>query len=153
MGNIEDNIEDLMDFYGNDYYIFEDNCRQQLYQEEGFRRKFNIKKIAGYLKKLKKNGDDYKIKHIKKLYRIYNILYQIKSLIFSKDTFEYTNESLSIDDFYNFLLYVIDCTKRDIIRFIDMIQDNDFDNKEILRVNLDENKKKFGIYLNFKHFR
>ena len=131
----------------------EENCRNQLYLEEGFKQKMNIKKICGYLKKLKENGDDYKIKHIKKLYRIYNIFYQIKSLIYSKDTFEYTNKDLSIDDFYNFLIYVIDCTKADIIKFIDMLQDNDFNNDEPLLINLDENKEKFNTYLNFKHFR
>ena len=84
------------------------------------------------------------------MYKIYNIFYQIKSLIFSKDTFEYTNKDLSIDDFYNFLLYVIDCTKDDIIKFIDILQDNDFNNDEPLVINLDENKKKFNIYLKLK---
>ena len=129
----------------------EENCRNQLYLEEGFKRKINRKKICGYLKKLEKNGDDYKIKHIKKMYKIYNIFYQIKSLIYSKDTFEYTDKDLSINDFYNFLTYVIDCIKDDIIKFIDMVQDNDFNNDELLK-NLDENKKKFNIFLNFKHF-
>lgn len=90
--------------------------------------------------------------NIKKLYQIYNIFYQIKSLIFSKDTFEYTNKDLSIDDFYNFLVYIIDCTKSDLIKFIDTIQDDDFNNYELLQKNLDENNKKFNIYLNFKHF-
>lgn len=131
----------------------ENNCRKQFYLEEGFLRKMNIKKICGYLKKLKENGDDYKIKHIKKLYKIYNIFYQIKSLIYSKDTFEYTDKDLSIDDFYNFLIYIIDCTKSDIIKFIDMIQDDNFNNDELLLINLDENKEKFNTYLNFKHFR
>ena len=131
----------------------ENNCRKQFYLEEGFLRKMNMKKICGYLKKLKENGDDYKIKHIKKLYQIYNIFYQIKSLIYSKDTFEYTDKDLSIDDFYNFLIYIIDCTKSDIIKFIDMIQDDNFNNDELLLINLDENKEKFNTYLNFKHFR
>ena len=130
----------------------EENCRNQLYLEEGNVRKINIKKICGYLKKLEKNGNDYKIKNIKKMYKIYNIFYQIKSLIYSKDTFEYTDKDLSIDDFYNFLTYVIDCIKADIIKFIDMVQDNDFNNDELLLKNLDENKKKFSIYLKFKHF-
>ena len=130
----------------------EENCRNQLYLEEGNVRKINIKKICGYLKKLEKNGNDYKIKNIKKMYKIYNIFYQIKSLIYSKDTFEYTDKDLSIDDFYNFLTYVIDCIKADIIKFIDMVQDNDFNNDELLLKNLDENKKKFNIYLKFKHF-
>ena len=146
-----DNNEDLIDIYGVNYYICEENCRQQLYEEEGHKIKLNMRKISGYLRKLKENEDDYKIKHIKKLYRIYNIFYQIKSLIFSKDTFEYTDESLSIDDFYGFLLYVINCTKDDIITFIDMIQYNDFDNKEILRES-DENKKKFNFFTKYKHF-
>ena len=131
----------------------ENNCRKQFYFEEEFLRKMNIKKNCGYLKKLKENGDDYKIKHIKKLYKIYNIFYQIKSLIYSKDTFEYTDKDLSIDDFYNFLIYIIDCTKSDIIKFIDMIQDDNFNNDELLLINLDENKEKFNTYLNFKHFR
>ena len=139
-----------MDFIFNDN--IKENCRNQLYLEEGNVRKINRKKICGYLKKLEKNGDDYKIKHIKKLYRIYNIFYQIKSLIFSKDTFEYTDKDLSIDDFYNFLKYVIDCTKADIIKFIDILQDNNFNNDEPLLKNLNENQKKFNIYLNFKHF-
>ena len=130
----------------------EGNCRNQLYLEEGNKPKINRKKICDYLKKLEKNGDDYKIKHIKKMYKIYNIFYQIKSLIYSKDTFEYTDKDLSIDDFYNFLIYVIDCIKDDIIKFIDMVQDNDFNNDELLLKNLDENKKKFNTYLNFKHF-
>ena len=131
----------------------ENKCRNQFYLEEGFLRKMNMKKISGYLKKLKENGDDYKIKHVKRLYQIYNIFYQIKSLIFSKDTFEYTDKDLSIDDFYNFLRYIIDCTKSDVIKFIDMIQDDNFDNDVLLRENLDENKKKFNIYLKYKHFR
>ena len=80
------------------------------------------------------------------------MFYQMKSVIFSKDTFEYTDEALSIDDFYHFLTYIIDCTKADIIKFIDMIQDDDFDNKKVLSFNLDENKEKFNIYLKYKHF-
>ena len=129
-----------------------ENCRNQFYLEEGFLQKKIKKKICGYLKKLKESGDYYKIKHIKKLYQIYNIFYQIKSLIFSKDTFEYTNKDLSINDFSDFLVYIIDCTKSDIIKFIDMIQDDNFNNDELLLENLDENKKKFNIYLKFKHF-
>ena len=130
----------------------EENCRNQLYIEEENKLKINRKKICGYLKKLEKNGDDYKIKHIKKMYRIYIYFYRIKSLIFSKDTFEYTDKDLSIDDFYNFLVYVIDCIKADIIKFIDLIQNDDFNNDEILSRKLYQNKEKFNIYLNFHHF-
>ena len=139
-----------MDFIFNDN--IKENCRNQLYLEEGNVRKINRKKICGYLKKLEKNGDDYKIKHIKKMYRIYIYFYRIKSLIFSKDTFEYTDKDLSIDDFYNFLVYVIDCIKADINKFIDLIQNDDFNNDEILSRKLYQNKEKFNIYLNFHHF-
>ena len=34
-----------------------------------------------------------------------------------------------------------------------MIQDDNFNNDELLVKNLDENKEKFNTYLNFKHFR
>ena len=134
----------------NPFLPIEGNCRNQLYEEEGYKQKINKKKIGGYLKKLEKNGDDYKIKHIKKMYRIYNIFYQIKSLIFSKDTFEYTDEYLAINDFYNYLHYVISIIKDDIVDFIDMIQDNDFNNDESLLIKLD--KKKFNSYLKSKYF-
>ena len=129
------------------------NCRNQLYLEEGTSQKINRRKICRYLRKLKESGDDYKIKNIKKLYQIYNIFYQIKSLIFSKDTFEYTEKDLSINDFTDFLVYIIDCTKADIIKFIDLMQDDNFNNEEILRINLDENNNRmFNAYLKCKHF-
>ena len=153
--NIKDNIIEDM----------EDNCRNQLYMQERFSRRYDMKKVSSYLRKLKEKGDDYKIKHVKKLYQIYNIFYQMKSLIFSKDTFEYTDKDLSTDNFYNFLLYVIDCLRSDIIKFIEYIQDDKFDNEiliyekidesnsEYLINNIEEIKKKFSIYLNFKHMR
>ena len=56
----------------------ENNCRNQFYLEEGFLRRNNMKKVSSYLKTLRENGDDYKIKNIKKLYQIYNIFYNIK---------------------------------------------------------------------------
>ena len=129
------------------------NCRNQFYLEEGFLQKIHIKTIRDYLKKLKENGDDYKIKHIKKLYQIYNFFHKLNSLIYDKNTFEYTNRETSIGDFYEFLLYINICIKSDIIKFIDMIQDENFNNEELLLENLDENKKKFNTYLKFKHFR
>ena len=132
-------------------FNMEENCRNQFYLEEGFLQKANKKKIGGYLRKLKENGDDYKIKHIKKLYQIYTIFYQIKSLIYSKDTFEYTNKDFSTNDFYSFLIYLIDCTKADIITFIDIMQDDNFNNEEIIRTNFDD-RRRFNTYLKFKHF-
>ena len=135
----------------DDRYL-EGNPREDFYAAYGVRHKMNKQKIYSYLKKLEKNGDDYKIKHIKKFYRIYNMCYQILSLIYSRDTFEYTDESFSTDDFYSFLIYVNSSIKDDIIKFIDMIQDDDFNNKEILLYDLYKNQEKFRIYLNFKHF-
>ena len=136
----------------NPIYTECNNCRNQLYLEEAFIQKIDREKVSSYLRSLKENGDDYKIKHIKKLYRIYKIFYQIKSLIYSKDTFEYTDKDLSINDFYTFLVYVIGCIKEDIISFIDILQDNDFNNDEPLLEKLDENQENFNIYLIFKHF-
>ena len=130
----------------------EEDCKKDFYIQEEFKQNKNREKICCYLKKLEKNGDDYKIKHIKKFYKIYKLFYQIKSLIYEKDTFEYTDESFSIDDFYHFLIHVVDCIKADIIKFIDMVQDDDFNNKELLLKELNKNKKKFNIYLKFRHF-
>ena len=144
-------MENIMEGNLEEFFNIESNCRNHFYLEEGFSRKVDIRKVSSYLRKLRENGDDYKIKHIKKMYQIYNIFYNIKSLIFSKDTFEYTDKDLTIDDFYNFLLYIIDCTKSDIITFIDMIQDDNFDNNKSLYNNF-EDKEKFNIYLKFKHF-
>ena len=127
------------------------NLRKELNDEEGTEQKIIKRKISKYLRKLKESGDDYKIKNIKRLYQFYNIFYQIKSLIFSKNTFDYTEKDLSIDDFYNFLFYIIDCTKADIITFIDIMQDDNFNNEEIIRTNFDD-RRRFNAYLNFKHF-
>ena len=38
-------VEELMDIYGNNYYIHEENCRQQLYEEEGHKQKYRIKNL------------------------------------------------------------------------------------------------------------
>ena len=124
------------------------NLRQELYEEEGIEEKIIKRKVSKYLRE---NRDNYKHKHIKRLYQFYTIFYNIKSLIFSKDTFDYTEKDLSIDDFYNFLLYIIDCTKADIITFIDLMQDDNFNNEEIIRINFDD-RRRFNAYLKFKHF-
>ena len=134
-------LHDLL--YGEDFrinYYGEDDCRIDFYYYHEIKANRDRKKIFDYLKKLEKNGDDYKIKNIKKLYKIYNVFHQIKSLIYRKDTFEYTDKDLSIDDFYNFLVYVIDCIKADINKFIDLIQNDDFNNDEILSRKLYQNK-------------
>ena len=129
------------------------NCRNRLYLEEGDKQRINRRKISGYLRKLKESGDYYKIKHIKRFYQIYTILYQIKSLIYSKDTFEFNYKTLSIDDFSDFLVYIIDNLKYDIITFIDIMQDDNFNNEKLIKKNLDEhNERIFYAYIDIKPY-
>ena len=131
----------------------EDFChsfRRDLNNEEGIEEKIIKRKLSKYLRE---NKDNYKYKYIKKLYQYYTILYQIKSLIFHKSTFDETGIDTSLNDFYNFLLYVINCTKADIITFIDIMQDKNFDNEEIIRKQDVGKQLHFNIYTVFKHFR
>ena len=129
------------------------NCRNRLYLEEGDTQRINRRKISGYLRKLEESGDYYKFKHIKKFYQIYTILYQIKSIIFSKDTYEFPNKTLSIIDFSDFLVFIIDRLKYDIIKFIDIMQDDNFNNEKLLRKNLDENNNRiFYAYLDCQKY-
>ena len=131
----------------------EDFCytlRNVLYSEEGKAERIIKRKLSKYLRE---NKDNYKHKYIKKLYQYYTILYQIKSLIFHKSTFDEMEIDTSLHDFYCFLLYVIDCTKDDIITFIDIMQDKNFDNEEIIRKQDVGKQLHFNIYTVFKHFR
>ena len=133
---------------------YQECCRSHFYNSENQNQNETRKKIHHYLEKLEKNGDDYKIRNIKKLYRIYNFFYEIKSLIYDKDTFVYTDKSYSVNDFYLFLDRVVDLTKSDIIKFIDMLQEDDFNNKKILTRHLKKYQKKFYMYLNQKeHYK
>ena len=86
------------------------------------------------------------------MYQYYTILYQIKSLIFHKSTFDDSGIDTSLTDFYGFLLYVINCLKADIITFIDIMQDKNFDNEEIIRKNHVGKQLYFNIYTTFKHY-
>ena len=131
----------------------EDFChsfRKDLYSEEGTEERIIKRKLSKYLRE---NKDNYKHKYIKKLYQYYTILFQIKSLIFHKSTFDEMGIDTSLNDFYNFLLYVINCTKADIITFIDIMQDKNFDNEEIIRKKHVGKQLHFNIYTVFKHFR
>ena len=128
-----------------------EDIRKKYFGTEAYLRDLQKKEIGEYLKKLKNNGDDYKIKHIKKLYQIYNMFYKTLRMMISEEVYDFNDKS--IDDFYSFLFYVLHCIKQDIYKFICLIQDDNFDNDELLLENLDENKKKFNTYLKFKHFR
>ena len=124
------------------------NRRNDLYIEEGDTQRINKRKISGYLRNLEERGDYFKIKHIKKLYQIYTIFNQMKSLIFDDDTFDFNLKISSIKDFSYFLLFIIDRTRVDIIKFIDILQDDNFNNNKLIRKNLDKyNNRIFCLYL------
>ena len=148
MNVIDEN--DIINCFVDCNRTWDDDCREAFNRETNH-HKFNIKKVSRYLSLLKEKNDDFKIKHLKKLYRLYICFYQIKSIIYSKDTFEYSDNYTFLDDVYHFLIYVNDCIKADIIKFIDIIQDDKFDNDELLREEID--KDKFNIFLKYKHYR
>ena len=129
--------------------LFPHNCsRKEFYIFENYIQDQNRKKIHCYLEKLEKNGNDYKIRNIKKLYRIYNFFYEIKSLLYDTDTFVYRDNSYySVDEFYDFLIRVVDSIKSDIITFIDMLQHDNFNNKKLLSRRSNLYKQTFNIYL------
>ena len=122
-----------------------EDIRKKYFGTEAYLRDLQKKEIGEYLKKLKNNGDDYKIKHIKKLYQIYNMFYKTLRMMISEEVYDFNDKS--IDDFYSFLFYVLHCIKQDIYKFIRLIQDDNFDKEEILR------EGEFNIYLKYKHFR
>ena len=122
------------------------------------------KLIASYLIDLEEKGEEYKIKHIKKYYQIYNILHNILSVIYDKKTFEYTDKNLNTNDFYTFLMYTVECLMEDIYKFIKLFKDDKFNNELILyykkdennpeyyKIDLEECQENFNIYTKFKHF-
>ena len=72
----------------------------------------------------------------------------MKSLIFDDDTFDFNLKISSIKDFTYFLLFIIDRTRVDIIKFIDILQDDNFNNNKLIRKNLDKyNNRIFYLYL------
>lgn len=145
-------------------FLLEDtdnNCRRDfvVYEKEN---NYYRKIVASYLNDLEEKGEEYKIKHIKKYYQIYNLLYKLQSIIFDKNTFEYTDKDLTTNDFYNFLFYVSGCIQMDIIRFIKLFKDDNFDNRMLPYEKIDKNNPKYLIdnmeealkyFCIYKHFR
>ena len=122
-----------------------EEIRKKYFGTEAYLRDLQKKEIGEYLKKLKNNGDDYKIKHIKKLYQIYNMFYKTLRMMISEEVYDFNDNS--IDDFYNFLFYILYCIRQDIYKFICLIQDDNFDKEKILR------EEEFNICLKYKYFR
>ena len=125
-----------------------EDIRKKYFGTEAYLRDLQKKEIGEYLKKLKNNGDDYKIKHIKKLYQIYNMFHKTIRMMICEEVYNYDYNNNSIDDFYCFLFHILHCTKQDIYKFIYLFQDDNFDKEKIL-----ENTEEFGIYLKYKHYR
>ena len=122
------------------------NIRLNYFDTVAYVRDIRKKEIGGYLKKLKNNGDDFKIKQIKKLYQIYNMFYKTLRIMICEEV--YHNNGNSIDDFYCFLSTILHCTSHDIYKFICLIQDDNFDYGEILR----EKPEEFNLYSKYEHF-
>ena len=127
-----------------------EDIRKKFFNLEEYVKEIQRENIGYYLKKLKSNGDDYKIKHVKKLYQIYNMFHQTLKVMICDEVFEYLKET-SINDFYSFLFYIIKGIKNDIYKFISLIQDDNFDNDKILR-KIDDNRIIFNYYLDYKNF-
>lgn len=90
---------------------------RQLFKSEVCVKDFQRRNIGDCLKKLKDNGDDLKIKHVKKLYQIYIMFYQTLRLLYCEEVFNGYVEP-AIDNFYDFLIYTINNIKGDIYKFI-----------------------------------
>lgn len=99
------------------------------------------RRIGNYLNELKKNGDDYKIKHIKNLYQIYIMLNQTKKVIIRNEDFNIDN--ISINDFYSYISYNIISLREEIYSYINLFQDKNFDNYDIIK-----NRK--NCYIDYK---
>ena len=113
-----------------------ETIRKNLYYSAEDIRDIQKKNIGFYLNKLKHN--DFKIKHIKKMYQIYNMLYLTKKVMIRNEDFDFTDTS--INDFYKYLGCSIVCIREQIYSFIRLLKDEDFDNN-----------KKFDNRINFKY--
>ena len=84
---------------------------------------------------IQKREISYKLKQtnesiVKNLYQIYNILFQTKKVITRNQDF---NKKTSINDFYEYLAYNVNLIREEIYKYIRLIQDDDFDNNEIVK--------------------
>ena len=89
------------------------------------------KRRIGYILK---NANDDIVKEVKKLYQIYNILFQTKKIITRNQDFD---EEKSINDFYEYLAYNINLLREEIYKYIRFIEDDEFDNNEIIKNRID----------------
>ena len=91
--------------------------------------------MEDYVNDIQKRNICYKLKQVdksmvKNLYQIYNILFQTKKVITRNQDFD---KKTSINDFYEYLSYNVNLLREEIYKYIMLIQDDDFDNNEIVK--------------------
>ena len=97
--------------------------------------KKNLINMEDYVNDIQKRNICYKLKQVdksmvKNLYQIYNILFQTKKVITRNQDFD---KKTSINDFYEYLSYNVNLLREEIYKYIMLIQDDDFDNNEIVK--------------------
>lgn len=105
-----------------------------------------LKNADCYIKDIKNADNDFKIKHIKNLYQVYNMLYQTKKVLIRNEDFNILDTSMN--DFYSYLNYTIVDLREEIYSFIRLLYDEDFDNNK--KVENRMNYKKYKDYISFE---
>ena len=110
--------------------------------------KKNLINMEDYVNDLQKRNICYKLKQadksvIKNLYQIYNILFQTKKVITRNQDF---NKKTSINDFYEYLSYNVNILREEIYKYIMLIQDDNFDNNEIVKNRINYYSEHKNIY-------
>lgn len=99
---------------------------------ENYEKAYNyyIKLIASYIRRLeKKGGEDYKIKHIKKYYKIFSILNTLIKIIYNElQDDDYHCDGIT--DMYKFLKQTLSKIMDDIFKHIKFFQDDNFINDD-----------------------
>lgn len=110
-----------------------ETIRKNLYNVEEFVKDIQKRNIGFYLNNLKNHDDinkdednNIKIKHIKNLYQIYNMLFQTEKVMIRNEDFDITDTT--INEFYKYLGYNINFLREEIYSFIKLLGDEDFYN-------------------------
>ena len=110
--------------------IMEEESEDKLSIEEIKKDFINLEEMV---KDIQKRNICFKLREkdkneVKKLYQIYNILFQTKKVITRNQDFD---EKSSINDFYEYLSFNVNFLKEEIYNYIRLIKEDDFDNYEI----------------------
>lgn len=106
----------------------EEECEEECEEE----REDNLN-IEEMVKDIQKRNICFKLREkdkseVKKLYKVYNILFQTLNVITRNQDFD---EKSSINDFYEYLSFNVNFLKEEIYNYIRLIKEDDFDNYEI----------------------